>query len=208
VIRVLLVDDHRMLAEAVQRVLEPEGDVEVVGVATTAADAVAAVDRLHPDVVLLDHHLPDGDGASLAAEVRTRQPGTTVLLMTGSTDDRVLARALEAGCAGILTKSEPAGAIAAAVRAAAAGDPVMPPDVLRRLLPRLAGTAPRPGHDLTPRELELLGLLADGVATGVIADRLSLSVHTVRNYIQSVLTKLGARSRLEAVAIARREGLL
>lgn len=207
-ITVLLVDDHQVFNESLARLLEEREGIEVVGTAITGAEAIEAAHELQPSVVLLDYDLPDRDGASVAAEIRRGRPETMVVMLTGSTDDDTLLAAIEAGCTGFLTKDRAAADVAAAVRGAAAGEALISPEQLARLLPKLRRSGGPVGLTLTPREQEILRHLAEGEVNKVIAANLHLSVHTVRNYVQSILNRLGAHSRLEAVSIAVREGLI
>lgn len=208
VIGVVIVDDHRMFAESLSRLLSDEPDITVLGVGWTAAEAIDLLERHQPRVVLVDYVLPDRNGVELAEEVKRRRPDTMIVMLTGSTDDRVLLKAIEAGCSGFLTKDRAANEVVDAVRAAAAGEALISPAQLARLLPKLSRTHRAVGADLTDRERELLTHLASGHTNKVIAGELHLSVNTVRNYVQSVLTKLGAHSKLEAVSTAVREGII
>jgi DNA-binding NarL/FixJ family response regulator len=205
---VLIVDDHRMFAESLARLLSDEPGIEVLGVAATGADAIELVSTLHPRVVLMDYQLPDRDGVLLTAEVRRTNPGVMVVMLTGSTDDRVLLAAIDAGCSGFLTKDRAAAEVADAVRAAAVGEALISPALLARLLPKLNRTHRSIGENLSDREREILALLARGWSNKVIAAELFLSVNTIRNHVQSILSKLGAHSKLEAVATAVREGII
>ena len=205
---VLLVDDHRMFGESLARLLADEPGIEVLAVATTGEEALKLAGALRPKVVLLDQEMPDRDGVSVAAELKARDPDQMVVMLTSSTDDRVLLGALEAGCSGFLTKDRAAVEVADTVRAAAAGDAVIAPGMLARLLPQLNKRQQAVGWDLTEREVGLLRLMALGHANKTMANTLFLSVHTVRNRVQSILTKLGAHSKLEAVSIAVREKLI
>jgi DNA-binding NarL/FixJ family response regulator len=207
-IRVLLVDDHRMFAESLARLLTDEGDIDVVGVATSGAAALSMAANLHPRVVLVDHQIPDQDGVSVASELKHGDPETMVVMLTGSTDDRVLLAAIDAGCSGFLTKDRAAAEVAESIRVAAAGEALISPALLARLLPKLNRTRRTLGSDLTQREIEILNRLVDATPNKVIAAELHLSLNTVRNYVQSILTKLGAHSKLEAVSTAVREGLV
>lgn len=202
-IRLMLVDDHDMVAQGLKIVLEDEPDIDVVAVANSAAQAVAIATTARPDVILMDYYLPDGDGASAAARIRSDNPNIKVVLLTGSDDPDALQRAVDAGCTGYLAKSGPLDELAAAVRVAAAGHVVISAEDLSRLVPRT-----REGTVLTEREREILFLIADGLTNQAIAARLVLSVHTVRTHVQTILGKLGAHSKLEAVATARRRRLL
>lgn len=207
-IAVAVVDDHRMFAESITRLLAEHADIEVVGSATSGTAALELLDRRAADVVLLDYVLPDLDGIAVATEIRRRSPTTRVVLVTGHSDDRTLMAAIDAGCSGYVTKDRTGDELVAAVRAAHAGDALISPDQLVRLLPLLGGRVSRPGHDLTARELDVLALLATGLANKAIAAELRLSVNTIRNHVQSILTKLGVHSKLEAVTVAVREGIV
>lgn len=207
-IRVVVVDDHAMLAQALSSVLGSEPDLRVVASAGTMADGCAAV-RMHaPDVVLMDYELPDGDGAEATEIIKREVPGAHVVMVTSFTDEAVLIRAIEAGCSGFITKHRAVEEVAHAVRAAVAGEALISPSMLARLLPKLGRTSKGLGADLTQREREVLQLLAEGLSNDAIATKLVLALHTVRNYVQNVIEKLGAHSKLEAVAIAAREGIV
>jgi DNA-binding NarL/FixJ family response regulator len=207
-IGVLLVDDHRMFGESLARLLADEPGIEVLAVATSGAEALRLAGALRPKVVLLDQEMPDRDGISVAAELKSKDPDLMVVMLTSSTDDRVLLGAIEAGCSGFLTKDRAAAEVAETVRVAAAGEAVIAPAMLARLLPQLNRQHQAVGSDLTEREIEVLRLMAQGHANKTVARDLTLSVHTVRNHVQSILTKLGAHSKLEAVSIAVREKLI
>ena len=205
---VLIVDDHRMFSESLARLLEDEEGITVLGVAATGANAIDMVNRLHPNVVLMDYQLPDRDGVTVTAEIRRQNPTAMVVMLTGSTEDRVLLAAIDAGCSGFLTKDRAAAEVVHAVRAAAVGEALISPALLARLLPKLNRTQRSLGEDLSDREREILGFLARGMTNKLIAAELFLSVNTIRNHVQSVLAKLGAHSKLEAVSTAVREGII
>jgi DNA-binding NarL/FixJ family response regulator len=162
----------------------------------------------HPDVVLLDHRLPDGDGVSAIPELRALRPSMGIVVLTASAADHVLMAAIEAGAAGFLSKTRSIDEVTAAVRAAAAGESVISPELLARLLPRFQRNGNHGAAELTEREREVLSLVAEGLSNAAIAARLVVSVHTVRNHIASMSSKLGAHSKLEALSIAVRQGLL
>jgi DNA-binding NarL/FixJ family response regulator len=208
-VRVLLVDDHAMVAESLRRLLDSRPDVDVVGVAGTARDGVDAATRLRPDVVLMDYELPDGDGVTAAAEIKQSSPATRVVMFTGSGDDEALAlRALEAGCSGFVGKARGVDELLAAVRAAHAGEALIAPSMLARLLPRLERRYEAVGRTLSRRELDVLSAMTLGATDKEIADRLVISHNTARKHVQNILRKLGAHSKLEAVVIAVREGVV
>jgi DNA-binding NarL/FixJ family response regulator len=207
-ISVLIVDDHRMFAESLARLLADEPGIDVVGTAATGAGGIEMANRLLPQVVLVDYQMPDLDGVATAAEIKRRHPDQMVIMLTASNDDRVLLAAIDAACSGFLTKDRAAVEVADAVRSAAAGEAVISPALLARLLPKLNRTQPAIGSDLTEREREILELVARGLTNKAIAAELHLSVNTIRNYVQYILNKLAAHSKLEAVATAVREGII
>ena len=206
-LRVLVVDDHEVFGVSVARVLADEDDIEVVGAVTSIEAAMAAMSA-DVDVVLTDFRLAEGDGVALTKMILDAWPDTKVVMLTASNDEAVLAAALEAGCAGFVTKSESLQTVLSAVRSAAVGEAVITPSLLARLLPRL-GNRPRGRNpDLTPREREVLALIARGLSNQQIADELTLSRDTVRNHVASVLSKLGVNSKLQAAAVAVQRGLI
>jgi DNA-binding NarL/FixJ family response regulator len=207
-ITVAIVDDHSMFADALGRIVEDEEDFKLVGIASTIEEALETIGRERPNVVLMDYQLPDGDGASATAETLRRWPDTKVVMLSGSGISDLLARAIESGCAGLLGKTRPAGDVVAAVRAAAKGDSVMRTDELAALLGQLRESPQQRDKLLTARELEVLKLLARARGTEEIAAELYISPHTVRNHVSNILVKLGAHSKLEAVANAVRERII
>jgi DNA-binding NarL/FixJ family response regulator len=207
-IRVVLVEDEEMFAQSIARALDRVDDVAVVGIGRTDAKAVAIVAADTPDVAVIDSQLGDTFGTALARRIRDVSPRTQIVLLTARDDSRVLLEAIEAGCAGYLTKEQAIDDLLAAVRSVHAGEAYIPADRLAELLPGLRTRRRPDGSSLTNREREVLQLLSEGKSNDAMATQLRLSKHTIRNHAQSVLTKLGAHSRLEAVAIAVRKGLL
>jgi DNA-binding NarL/FixJ family response regulator len=207
--RIVLVEDHQVFAETLQRALQTEPDLEVVAILKDLPGVVELVRRDPPDVVVTDHRLGSGaDGVAVARAVLAEAPTTAVVMLTASEDDRVLVAAIEAGCTGFVTKTQPLGDVIAAIRSAAAGEALVNPTMLARVLPRLASRRTTPTDQLTRRELEVLGVMASGASNQAIADQLYISRDTVRNHVASVLQKLGAHSKLEAVAIALKRGII
>ncbi|GAB3652285.1 response regulator transcription factor [Nocardioides korecus] len=208
VTRVLVVDDHEILAASLRSVLDAEPDLQCVGTAGSLERARVLLPRTAPDVLLLDHRLPDGDGVGAIAELRALRPSVQVVVLTASTADSVLVSAIEAGAAGFISKTGSLEELTSAVRSAAAGESVISPDLLVRLLPRLRRQGRSTHTELTQREGEVLALLAEGLSNAAIAQRLVVSVYTVRNHVANISSKLGAHSKLEVLSIAVRDGLL
>lgn len=207
-IRVLIVDDHDMFASSLAQVLALEPDLLALGPARSLSEARAMIATSLPDVVLMDHRLPDGDGVAAIPELQPLRQSTKYVVLTASTADHVLVTAIEAGASGFLSKSRSLEEVRSAVRAAHSGEAVISPELLARLLPRLNRRRDPARAELTERELEVLALLAEGLPNSEIAARLVVSVHTVRNHVANLSAKLGAHSKLEALSIAIRQGLL
>ena len=159
-------------------------------------------------MVLLDHRLPDGLGVDAIPELKALRPDAKIVVLTAAAEDSMLVAATEAGCAGFILKTSPLDELVAAVRTAAAGEIMVSSDLLARLLGRLHHRHEEPAHDLTPREREILELIAEGLTNGTIGQRLFISVNTVRNHVQNILAKLDAHSKLEALSVAIRDGLI
>lgn len=207
-IRVLVVDDHEVFVQSLVRLLGSEPNIRVVGSAATAAEAVKAAAAYEPDVVLMDFELPDGDGARATEAIKTLMPEVHVVMLTGRTDQQVLMRAIGASCVGFVAKTDGVDKVIDAIQSAHSGEEPARIAELPRLLTQLRPTSRGLGSDLTPRELEVLRLMAAGQTNKVLAEQLHLSVNTIRNHVQEVLYKLGAHSKLEAVATAVREGII
>lgn len=206
-LRVLVVDDERLFAELMRVALASADDIEVVDVVHDVATALARTAELRPTVVLSDFHLPDGTGADLARALRRSAPEASVLVLTGDPSAATLADVARSGAVGHLTKARGIDEVVLAVRSAAAGEILFTPGELQRLL--LAPQTERQlDEPLTARELEVLRLLASGASTALSAEELGISPATLRAHVQAILRKLGAHSRLEAVAEASRLGLI
>jgi DNA-binding NarL/FixJ family response regulator len=206
-LRVLLVEDHEMVARGLTAALVDEPDLEVVGWARTAGDGTNRYVELRPDVVVMDYRLPDGRGTDATREIRSVTRDACVLLLTGTDEAGVVAEALDAGCSGFVSKDRGIDELASAIRAVARGAAVFPASLLSRALGPRSDTQTL-GADLTMREREVLDLLAQGASTDEIAGGLFLSMHTVRNHVRNILTKLHARTKLEAVVVAARAGVV
>jgi response regulator RpfG family c-di-GMP phosphodiesterase len=207
-IRVLVVDDQELFAQGMVRLLETADDLSVVGCAASVHEALEVAEDEEPDVVVLDWRLPDGTGADAARGLLEARPSTKIVILTGLVDDGVLAEALDAGCAAVLTKGRAFEEIVLAIRAAYAGEVTIPLAKLSSIVDRLASRRPAVGTDLTPRELEILHKLGEGLSNEAIAELLTLSLFTVRNHVQRIIMKMEAHSKLEAVTRGLREGVI
>jgi DNA-binding NarL/FixJ family response regulator len=211
-IRVLLVDDHQLLTGALSRMLASETDIQVVGVAATVAEA-KAIARERLDVVLMDYRLPDGTGAEATRAIKARWPAARVVMLTALNDDETVLESIQAGADGYLTKDRAVEEVVDAVRAAHAGETLLPRSVIVGIAQRVAaardrGTERRPIDPLTQRELEVLKALTEGLSTPEICDRLSIAPNTLRTHVQNIMGKLRVHSKLEAVAFALRHRLV
>ena len=213
--RVVIVDDQGMVRAGFRSLLEGEADLEVVGEAANGEQAVEVVSRLAPDVTLMDIRMPVLDG--IAATRRLLEAGSTtrVLVLTTFDLDEYVFEALRAGASGFLLKDAPAEELAAAIRVVAAGDSLLAPGVTRRVIDAFVRTAAptRPASSpqlasLTPRELEVLGLLGRGLSNLDIAQRLYVSEGTTKTHVSNVLAKLGLRDRVQAVVFAYEHGVV
>jgi NarL family two-component system response regulator LiaR len=203
-IRFLLVDDHAVVLEGLAMVLSRFDELELVGTASGGAEGVARAAELQPDVVLLDLSMPDIDGAEAARRIRADRPQTKIIALTAFLEHRLVAEVIEAGATGYLLKSASGEEIAAAIRTVASGGTILATGVLA-----LLATPPDTiGHDLTPRELDVLEYLANGLSNKHIAIELGLSSGTVRIHVSNVLAKLQVENRTAAAMLARDRGLV
>ncbi|MEV4321729.1 response regulator [Microbispora rosea] len=211
-IRVLVVEDQRALAGALEIAIDAQPDLHCVGAAGTVEDAVSLV-RIHrPDVVLMDIHLPDVDGIEGTRRIKASHPDVRVLILTGDARPDLFAAAAAVGASGFLAKDSKFPDILKVIRAPVEKNILMVEgDPLRALL-KDRSAAPHAGREnragLTPRELEVLRLMGEGLDPRAIAGRLVVSLHTARGHVKNVMMKLGAHSQLEAVVLATRTGLL
>jgi DNA-binding NarL/FixJ family response regulator len=211
-IRVLLVDDEQLIRTGLRMILEAEDDLRVVGSAVDGLDALAAVDRLAPDVVLMDIRMPRMDGLEATRKILSGSSQSRVVVLTTFDLDEHVFDALAAGASGFLLKDAPAHQLVDAIRAAAAGNALLAPSVTRRLIAQFARSRPRPtpaiGVDLTARETEVWQLLAEGLSNAEIAERLVIGDATVKTHVARLLAKLGLRDRVQAVILAYECGLV
>lgn len=211
-IRVLLVDDHRALADPLAKLLAQEPDFRVIGAAYTVAEARQML-RERVDVVLMDYALPDGTGAEATRAVKARWPTAHVVMLTAKDDDETVLDSIQAGADGFLSKTATIDEVTAAVRAADAGDTLLPPSVIAKIAQRVAfareqGAERRHIEPLTSRELEVLRALSEGLSTREICERMFIAPNTLRTHVQNITGKLHVHSKLEAVAFALRYGLV
>ncbi|MFA9429937.1 response regulator [Egicoccus sp. AB-alg2] len=200
----VLVDDHQVFAQALRDTLVHQG-IDVVGVANRLRPVRGLVDRLRPQVVVMDVRLPDGDGTRATAELTRRSPDTRVLLLSASSGPELLAQAVESGAAGFLPKTASLPEVVDGIRQIAAGHVLFTPIELRSATTALRDRDVR-SAELTAREREVLQLLAEPCSTEEIARRLVISRHTVRNHVRNLMAKLGVHTKLEAVTLAIRNG--
>lgn len=207
-LRLVLVDDHQVVRLGLRALLESETGIAVVGEAGTAAEALAVVGRLQPEIVLMDIRLPDQSGIAACQQVRQRWPGVQVLILTSFADEELVMEAIGAGAAGYVLKQVGTDDLLRAVRAVARGDAVLDPAVTRQLLARVRRVE-HAAHgaafsQLSERELEVLALVAEGKTNAEIADALTLSEKTARNHVSTILEKLALTNRIEAATYAVR----
>lgn len=209
-IRVFLLDDHEVVRRGVHELLTAEDGIEVVGEAGTAAEALARIPAVRPDVAVLDVRLPDGSGVEVCREIRSSQPGIACLMLTSYADDEALFDAIMAGASGYVLKDIRASDLVGAVRDVAEGRSLLDPVATARVLERLRGGAGRQEDrlaDLTDQEKRILDLIGEGLTNRQIGDRLHLAEKTVKNYVSSLLAKLGMQRRTQAAAyVARLRG--
>jgi len=210
-IRVLLVDDHALARTGFRMVLDAEPDIEVVGEAANGTQAIHSAGRLHPDVVLMDVRMPELDGIAATREVAN--DSTKVLILTTFDLDDYVYDSLAAGASGFLLKDAGPEQLTEAIRVVAAGDALLAPSVTRRLIDDVVGAGrrrlarPPELDELTPRELEVLRLVAAGLSNAEIAERLVVEETTVKTHVSRLLAKLGLRDRVQAVILAYEVGL-
>lgn len=207
-IRVLVADDQTLVRRGLCLLFEPEADLEVVGEAADGEEAVRLAERLVPDVILMDLRMPGVDGITATRRIVRSRPSAQVLAVTTFDDDSHLYPALEAGVTGFVTKDTPPPALLDAVRKAADGDQAFSRTVLARLVER-ASAVPRPApavlpSSLTPRERDVLALVTEGLSNREIAERLSVSVTTIKTHVAALLTKTGRPNRIALAILADR----
>ena len=212
-IRVVIADDHELVRAALRMVLEVEDDIELVGEARDGAEAVGLVRELNPDVVLMDIRMPNVDGLEATRRILRDASTTRVVILTTFDLDEYVYRALQAGASGFVLKDIPPEQLVASVRSAAAGEAMLSPSVTKRLIESFVRTPP-PGPpppeigELTPRELEMLKLVARGLSNAEIAAEAFVSEPTVKTHVARILMKLGLRDRVQVAVYAHEHGLV
>jgi two-component system, NarL family, response regulator DevR len=210
VIRVFLVDDHELVRRGITALLNAESDIEVIGEAATAAQALSRIRATRPDVAVLDVRLPDGSGIDVCRQVRSENPEVKCLILTGYDDDEAIYAAVLAGAAGYVIKDARASGLPDSLRAVAAGKSLIDPSLSRRVVQRINDTHlsdPRL-ESLSAREREILPLIAEGLTNREIGERLALAEKTVKNYISGLLSKLGLQRRTQAAVLLLESRLL
>ncbi|MFG3304635.1 response regulator [Streptomyces wuyuanensis] len=207
-ITVFLVDDHEVVRRGVYELLSVEDDIEVVGEAGTAADALVRIPAVRPDVAILDVRLPDGSGVEVCREVRSQNEDIKCLMLTSYADDEALFDAIMAGASGYVLKAIRGSELLSAVRDVAAGKSLLDPAATARVLERLRdGNAPKTDDklaSLTEQERRILDLIGEGLTNRAIGERLHLAEKTIKNYVSSLLSKLGMERRSQAAAYVAR----
>jgi DNA-binding NarL/FixJ family response regulator len=202
-IRVFLLDDHEVVRRGLRELVEADGDIDVVGEADTAEIALGRIPATRPDVAVLDVRLPDGSGVEVCREVRSRHPEIACLILTSFADDEALLASVMAGAAGFVLKQVRGTDIVDAIRRAAAGESLLDPVAVERLVARLRADEEELA-DLTPRERSIFELIGDGCSNREIGEGLVLSEKTVKNYVSNLLAKMGMHRRTEVAAYAAR----
>jgi len=205
-IRCFLVDDHEVVRQGVRSLLEADGDIQVVGEASCAADALPRIAAQRPDVAVLDVRLPDGSGVEVCREVRSQLPNVACLMLTSYSDDEALFEAIMAGAAGYALKQIRGTELVNAVRRVSTGASLLDPALVGRVMERLRNP-PLPDERLarlTDQERRLLDLIGEGLTNRQIANRMGLAEKTIKNYVSNLLSKLGMERRTEAAVFAAR----
>ena len=208
-IRVFLLDDHEVVRRGVHELLTVEEDIEVVGEAGTAAEAITRIPAVHPDVAVLDVRLPDGNGVEVCREIRSQHPDIRCLMLTSFSDDEALFDAIMAGASGYVLKAIRGSDLISAVRDVAAGRSLLDPVATSRVLERLREGGEKEDErlaQLTKQERRILELIGEGMTNRQIGNELHLAEKTVKNYVSSLLAKLGMERRTQAAAYVARLG--
>ena len=206
-IRVLIVEDHRVVAEGLTALINHQGDMKVVGQAGSVADCMSTAADLNPEVVLLDFRLPDGTGAEAAAAIREIRPEAKMIFLTREDSDSARFAAVQSGASAFIHKSKAAAEVVTAIRDVARGRMLITPRTIATLLAKRRTTDAQL-ESLTVREKEVLRLMAEGLSSRAVAAKLGISYTTIRTHVRSLGSKLGVHSKLEAIVKARELGLI
>lgn len=212
--RVMLVDDHALFREGLSGIIESQPDMQVVGEAEEGLEALVIARELHPDLVLMDIQMPGCDGLEAARQINRELPDTIIVMLTVQSDEEKLFEAIKNGAKGYLLKNISSNEMLDLLRGVMRGEAAISPtmagqmlDEFRRLSQLDQGERDEPNVDLTQREQEVLGLVAQGMSDKQIAEELSISIHTVKSHLRNILSKLQVNSRREAARIAKSKGL-
>jgi two-component system response regulator DevR len=203
-IRVFLLDDHEVVRRGLRELVEATDDLEVVGEAGTAEEAVGRIPATAPDVAVLDVRLPDGDGIEVCRDVRSKHPEIRCLMLTSFADDEAVYAAIMAGAAGYVLKQVKGTDLIDAIRRVGQGESLLDPAVTSRVLDRMRRGGDDELANLTPQERRLLELIAEGLTNRQIGERMFLAEKTIKNYVSNLLAKLGMSRRTEAAVYAAR----
>lgn len=206
-IRVFIVDDHDMLREGLQSFIRAYDDLELIGEAATGTEAVEKCLALRPDVVLMDLVMPEMDGVDAIRLIHNTQPGTQIIVLSSFGEEQLVKNALKNGASSYLLKNVSAARLAEAIRNSVKGIPTLAPEAAQALIQE-AKSDPAPEIPLTSREKDVLVLMVAGLSNSKISEQLCISLYTVKNHVSSILSKMGAKSRTEAVSLAIRLNLV
>ena len=202
-IRLLLIDDHEVVLRGLCEYFESESDLVVAGAAGNAAEALSLLGEVNPDVAIIDLRLPDMDGITLCRELRARHPDLACLILSSFADESAVVDAILAGAAGYILKDAPLREVSEAIRQVARGDFIIEPGITERVLARLRGDSTPAVDRLTAQEQRVLSLITEGLTNREIAERMFLAEQTVKNYVSSLLAKLGLKRRTQAARYAQ-----
>lgn len=206
VIKVMIVDDHPVVRSGLATMLYAFNDFDLIGEAGSGPETLARCQEHTPDVILMDIVMPGMDGLETARAVLAQHPDVKVIMLTSFPEADLVEKALDSGASGYLVKNAPIDTLADAIRAVHAGRSTFAPEVTQALIKIQTG-GPKPGHDISQREREVLALVVEGLTNNEIADRLSISPATVRHHVSACISKLGAANRAQAAALAVEHGL-